>query len=451
MVYIKSNYKLAAILLAAIIVLGLTLLVFALTSYNETDRIYTHIHIHGVAVGGMNQEEAVAALMERFQPGLEERRITYTVNGETTAEYTFADFGARFDFSALVESALVYSHLGNFTRRVARVFGRPHEITEPPAFAFSIQRMESILADLSKSLDEEPRNATFVEEGGYLIVKEERAGRELDKEAAATATQAALTSLSGGTVELNVEAIQPRFTVTDFDFTKSVLGYFETGYLGGDEPRSRNVRRAATRIHNQVVYPGEVFSAGAIIAAHLPDSGYEVSIVLVRGEPVEDVGGGVCQVVTTLYNAILRAELEIVQRHNHSARVSYAEMGFDATVAGDYFDLKFKNTTPHPLLIASHTRNGVLHISIYGYETRDSGRSLRFVARQVEVIQPEPYREVVDPTIPRGETYVTLEAQMGYRIELFKYVYMNGIKVEEVKINTSTYKPLQGVIAIGAG
>jgi len=433
-------------------VTGLLILAFIIRPSAEEDRIYTHIYIHEVSVGGMSRTEAEAALMERFQPGLEARKISYAVNGEVKAEFTFADFGAAFDFGELVDSALEYSHLRNLPRRIARLLGRPHEITDSPHLIFNPERMEDVMAKLSKALDKTPRNAAFAEENGYLVVKEEQSGHGVDIEAAAIATQEILSTLQDGLIELTIKTVQPRYTTSDFEFTKSVLGYYETPYLHGEEDsRTRNVRRASQRIHNQVLYPGETFSAGATIAANDPASGYETAIVLVRGEPVEDVGGGVCQVVTTLYNAVLRAELEVVQRHNHSARVSYVDLGFDATVAGDYFDLKFKNNTPHPLLIVSRTKNGILHVGIYGYEARNPGRSLRFAARQVELIPPGPYREVVDPSVPLGEKFVTLESQMGYRIELYKYVYMHGRRVEEVKINTSVYKPLQGVIAIGAG
>ena len=438
--------------MAALPILVVLAIWFAAASPADANRIYTHIYIHGVPVGGMNKDEAVAALMARFQQGLESKKVRYAINGQPAIEFTFADFGARFDFGGLVDSALEYSNLRSLPIRAARLLGRMHEITSPPEFSFNPERMEDIMAKLSAGLDSPPVNAAFIEEGGQLIVKGEINGHGVDIESAARATQAILRSLESGTVELQIITVEPLYTKEDFDFPKTVLGYFETESIDRDDsPRIRNIRIAAGRIHNQMLYPGEVFSAGAAIAAHLPDSGYEVSIVLVNGEPIEDVGGGVCQVVTTLYNAVLRAELEVLQRHNHSARVSYVGLGFDATVAGDYFDLKFKNNTPRPILITSHLRDSRLYVGIYGYETRKAGRSLRFEARQVELIQPEPYRQVVDSTIPRGEQFVTLESQMGYRIELFKLVYIDDTLVEEVKINTSVYKPLQGVIAIGAG
>jgi uncharacterized protein YabE (DUF348 family) len=102
------------------------------------------------------------------------------------------------------------------------------------------------------------------------------------------------------------------------------------------------------------------------------------------------------------------------------------------------------------LLITSYVQNGHLYVKIHGNETRDANRIFIFEAIQ-QLIPPEPYREVVDPNIPRGERVVTLESQPGYRVELYKYVYINGTVVEQIKINTSVYKPMQGVIAIGAG
>jgi vancomycin resistance protein YoaR len=114
-------------------------------------------------------------------------------------------------------------------------------------------------------------------------------------------------------------------------------------------------------------------------------------------------------------------------------------------------DLKFKNNTPRPILITSRIENEKLYVEIHGLETRESGRQLRFEVRQVEIIPPEPYREVVDPSVPFGQRQITLESQMGYHVELYKLVLINGVEISQEKINSSVYKPLQGVIAIGAG
>lgn len=446
----RKNKKLIIVVILSVCI-SLPVLVFSGSS-QEADKIYTHIYIHGIPVGGLTAIEAEAALMERFQPGLERRTLEYSINGELVATFTFADFGTRFDFSELIQEAVDYSMLGSLPSRIGRMFGRAYKINAPAGLIIVPERMESIVTGLSRKMNTATQNASFALENGNIEITPERAGRAIDIQAAALATYRVLNSLTDGVVELTLQAVQPTYTTTDFKFDVSNLGSFQTTYTGTDaDPRIYNVRLAANKINNQVLHSGEIFSTGTHIGAHKPNSGFKSAIVLVRGEPVEDIGGGVCQVVSTLYNAVLAAELPVVQRHNHSVPVSYVESGFDATVAGDYYDLKFKNNTPHPILISSQMSTGNLRISIHGYESRPDNRSIRFSAKRVEVIEPEPYREVVDPTIPRDQKHITLESQPGYHIELHKHVYIDGKEVEVIKINTSIYKPLQGVVAIGAG
>jgi vancomycin resistance protein YoaR len=156
-------------------------------------------------------------------------------------------------------------------------------------------------------------------------------------------------------------------------------------------------------------------------------------------------------VATTLYNALLRAELTVVQRHNHSARVGYVDPGFDATLAGTWYDLKFKNSTNQPLLLTAEIRSGRLHINLHGFETRPTGRTIRFTGERTQLTDPAPCKEIIDTTLARGERVQVLEAVQGYTYEVYKHVYTNGIATDRVRVNTSTYKPLQGVVHVGAG
>ena len=415
------------------------------------NKIFANTYIHGVPVGGLLPIEAEATLMEHFQQAFENQRIQYKLDGEVVAEFSFASFGASLEFGRLVQEAGHSSRLRNVSRRVSGLFGQSHNIDTMPNFVIVPERVQSVFSTLSRDVNIEPKNAGLKLEDGKIVVIAEKYGHSLDIEAVALSTQQILATLEGGAVEIATREISPEHKTSEFEFVVSVLGAFRTRYSGYDGcPRLHNVRLAAERINNHTIFPGEVFSAGEHIAANLPNSGYKPAVVLVRGEPVEDVGGGVCQVVSTLYNAVLAAELTIVQRHNHSAPVSYVEKGFDATVAGDYFDLKFENNTEHPILVVSQMKNGELYITIHGFESRPPERSIRFSAYRTEIMQPAAYREIVDATVPRGQRQVILESQMGYSVELRKHIYIDGQEVEVVKINTSVYKPLQGVIAIGA-
>jgi len=434
------------ILFAGLIIFAVVL-IFVLNR-KPSDKIHANTYIHGVAVGGLTAPEANAVLMEFWQPNLAIQTVAYTINGEIVAEFTFADFGLQYDFSGLIQKAMDDNLRGVFERMI----GQKRLILDEIGFTVIHEQAMSVFSALSRQVDVMPTNASFAMIDGQIIVSAETKGHGLDVQAAAVATENVLRSRGCGTVELMLHTIEPKHTAADFDFTVSVLGSFRTKYTGDEtDPRIYNIRLASDRINNQVLFPGDVFSAGALIAAHKPNSGYKPAIVLVSGEPKEDIGGGVCQVVTTLYNAVLVAELPITQRHNHSAPVSYVDSGFDATVAGDYYDLKFKNNTEHPILIVSQLKNEELVISVHGLESRPQERSVRFSARKVKTLSPDPCREVVDAAVPKGKRHVVLEPQEGFHIELLKHVYMNGKEVETVKINTSIYKPLRGVVAIGAG
>jgi len=433
-----------------IIFFAILFFIFTILFYRSLPRekISSNVYIHDVAVGGMTKDEAIAALSARFQPELEKKIVRYKNNNDVVAEFSFAHFETRFDFSALVDEAIAFSRAKKF--RVARIFGREYKISAPPTILYSAEKMEDKMNELSKKIDIAATNASFSEQNGKIIVAKEKSGRAANIEDAAAQTREIFGKMHGD-VDLKISEIKPLYTEKNFSFDVKILGAYETSCNVNNAPRRRNISRASQKINNSVVYPGEIFSAGTKIAANLPESGYETATVLVRGKPVEDVGGGVCQVVTTLYNAVLRAELEIIQRHNHSARVAYVGAGFDATVAGDYFDLKFKNSSARPILITSFFDDGKLSVKIHGIETRKNNRVLKFEAEQIETILPEPHREIIDPKIPRGEKIVSLEPQAGYRFELYKYIFVDGKETEKIKINTSVYKPLQGIITIGAG
>jgi len=423
--------------------------VWAIVPPRDAEQIYINMVIHGVQVGGMTSDEAEAALTARFAPELSALTIAFTLAEENIATHSYDDFGAWFDFTEVVEAARVYSNTRNLRRRIARLFGRPQEINDNPIFRFDPARIDEVVREIAAEVRREPVNARFTYQAGGIVVVPGTMGRAIDTAAAVEETTRAVTQLSGGTVALSTQSLRPRYTQSDLGFAVSKLGTYSTPATGNDA-RSRNVARAAGRIHNQFLLPGEVFSAGTIIGAHLPNSGYEAALVLVRGEPVQDVGGGVCQVATTLYNAVLRAELTVLQRHNHSAPVSYADMGFDATLAGTWYDLKFKNSTNQPLLITAQVYGGRLHVTLHGFDARPAGRTIRFTSERTATTQPDPCKEIIDPTLAPGERVRILAAAPGYTYEVFKHVYLNGTAVERVSVNTSTYRPLQGVVNVGA-
>ena len=129
------------------------------------------------------------------------------------------------------------------------------------------------------------------------------------------------------------------------------------------------------------------------------------------------MGGGLCQVASTLYNAVLFSELGVVQRQNHSMSVDYVDLARDAAIAGTWKDLKFKNTTEYPIYIEGMANGGMITFNVYGHETRDVAH------RKVELAS------------------VVLSRENGSRAQLYKYIYKDGVLVDKVLVNTSSYRP----------
>ena len=446
---IKISNRLILILTVITTALLLLAITVALNPLPDGDKFYTHIYIHGIPVGGLTYDEAEAALMQRYQPKLDELVISFTHDGSIISSRTYKSLAVRLNFTPSIHAAMEYTNRRSLPARISGLFGRPHVVDTPPEVILDNTRLEAEIRAAADKIQIPPSNARFTYNDNQISIIPEKPGILIDVHSAYDKLKHLLLSSSEGTVELQSITLPPRFSKSDLDFTVSVLGSFSTPISSEENPRVRNIQRASNRIHNYMLYPGDIFSASNLIGSHLPGNNYEAAIVLVRGEPVEDIGGGICQVVTTLYKAVLLAELAVLQRHNHSAKVSYADYGFDATIAGDYYDFKFKNNTSHPILITSQLQSSALYVAIHGNDLRPANRSLQFSSQRVDITSPAPYKEVLDENLTPGTRIVILESQLGYTYEVYKHIIVDGREIDVIKINTSNYRPLQGVINVG--
>lgn len=160
------------------------------------------------------------------------------------------------------------------------------------------------------------------------------------------------------------------------------------------------------------------------------------------------MGGGICQVSTTLYNAVLRAELEVTERSPHSMTVHYVELSEDAAIAGTYKDFKFVNSSSYPVYIEGYTTaDKKITFNIYGKETRDSNRTISFESVKVSNVGGGTVL-TENGGLPLGYKSAS-KGMQGYVAELYKVVKVNGVETERIKINKSTYKGSNRVVTYG--
>ena len=251
------------------------------------------------------------------------------------------------------------------------------------------------------------------------------------------------------TINLPVVATEPDTSVEDLAKVHDLLGSFTTSYSSSGSNRSGNVANGCRLINGTVLYPGEEFSAYDTIKPFTEENGYFLAGSYLNGQVVESLGGGICQVSSTLYNAVLRAELQVVERNSHSMVVNYVDKSADAAIAeSSGKDFRFVNNTDYPIYIEGYTENKKITFNIYGVETRDPGRKVEFESEIITETVPDHEDIVADASQPIGYVSAT-SAHIGYTAKLWKIVYENGVEVSREVVNNSTYKATPRTAVVG--
>ncbi len=193
-----------------------------------------------------------------------------------------------------------------------------------------------------------------------------------------------------------------------------LISEFSTKYSQSQKDRTTNLKLAAEKINGTVLMPGEVFSYNTVVGKRTIDAGYKEAKIYVNGEVVDGLGGGICQVSSTLYNAVLYANLEIVERRNHQFVPSYAGAGLDATVVYGSIDFQFKNTRNYPIKIQCSVDRGICNFQIYGLKEKTEYEVnvwANVISRSKTAIKSKAYRqlklngEVVSTQLLSSDTY----------------------------------------------
>lgn len=225
------------------------------------------------------------------------------------------------------------------------------------------------------------------------------------------------------------------------------LGTYTTRYDPSNKNRSNNIAISAEKIDGTIVLPGETFSYNQVVGERTIAAGYKEAGAYAGGKVVQDVGGGICQTSSTLYNAVLYANLEIVDRSNHQFLTSYVSAGRDATVAWGSIDFQFKNNRSYPIKIEATAKNGVCTMSIYGIKEETEYE----VVIQSVVLSYIPYTTKYenDSSLAEGEEVVEQSGYTGCTSEAYKILKLNGEVVSKTLLSKDTYDPMTRIIRRG--
>lgn len=417
------------------------------------DTINRGIFIGDVDVSGLTAQEA-RTQVNHYLDNIRNMPIILHVAGGNTVNVTAGELGLTWDNPEAVEAALNMGKQGNVLRRYREASGlqssgRGHDIH----LSFDDKAINKVFDEKCVIYDKPSSNATLKRENGQFIIEGGEPGETLDREASIRTLKALLKNGWTDTkvdVELVVKKDQPKGSREDFEKMKDVLGTFTTKYTSSGASRVANVTTGCKHIDGTILYPGEEFSAYKTVMPFTEENGYKMAGSYLNGQVVESLGGGICQVSTTLYNAVLLAELEVLERHNHSMEVNYVDPSADAAIAESAGkDFRFRNNTDGPIYIEGKTTGDkTITFTIYGKETRDPGRKVSYESEVISEIVPEGDKLIADGGQGIGY-FKTQSVHIGKTAKLWKIVTQNGKEVSRTQVNSSTYKAVPRTVVVG--
>lgn len=419
----------------------------------EADTIKNGVYAGDISLAGMTAEEANAAI-EDYVDSLKDALVTLEGFENQAVTVTAEELGLYWSNPELVSEALTLGTKGNIIQRYKALKDLEYENkVYEIAIDFSMDDINTVLVEKCTVYDRKAVDYQMKHEDGQFIITPGETGYFLDVEMSIDTVYEYLTGEWGKgncSIALNVEVSEPRGSTETLTKVGDVLGTFTTSYSTSNSSRSANVANGSRLINGTLLYPGDEFSMMDVVSPFTTANGYYLAGSYLNGKVVDSVGGGICQVSTTLYNAVLLAELEVTERYNHSMIVHYVEPSADAAIAESAGkDFRFVNTTEYPIYIeGSTTPEKDINFTIYGVETRPANRTVRYESKILSTTAPGPEVIVADAGQPVGVVSVQ-SAYTGYKAELWKIVTVDGVETERTQINSSSYKMVPRTATVG--
>ena len=441
---IKMNKKVKGVLtiLGCVACLTMGSSMHAIAADEKTEKIDDGIYIGSLNMSGMTEEKATKKLSE-YVKNARSQEVTLVI-GEKKEKITLGDLGYSCDVDKFVGQAVHYGKKGDI---IARFKQQKKLEKDNVKFELSFDLDKDLVRDFVKqqcdAYDVIAKNASYVRKNGKFRIKEQTDGSVIVADETVEKIIRAIANqwIEGGIeIDAIVNASTPQYKTTDLEESPSLLGAFSTSFASSDAARSQNLVNAARLLNGYTIYPGEQFSVAEHLVPFTEENGYKVSKAYLNGQVVDSVGGGVCQAATTLYNALLKAELQVDERYNHSMIVGYVKASMDAAISEGNKDLIFTNSLDKPIYLETYTANRCIYFNIYGLETRDlEHRTVEYESEIIETMEPGEDKVTVDPNLPEGYFRVTQSAHTGYVAKLWKIVKEDGKVVSKEEVNNSYY------------
>ena len=435
--------------LSLVLILSFTLasLAVAGTAVYFRDGISHGVKLGSLDLGGLTEAAAVAAIEEDARRRLAHQTIRF-VYGDQQWESTTDELSIHADAAALAHEAYMIGRTGPIWLQLQEWYMATQKGRQLAYhLAYEPIKAKELLDRIVRDVERPSRKAHINYQQGQVQIVPEIIGQHLERAELETTWQAAMADFQSLQISLPVKEDVPEIRAEDLKGIDRLLGSYSSYFNAYDSNRSKNVYLASRSIDDTLVRAGSVFSFNSQVGKRTQENGYKEAPVFINGKLVPDWGGGVCQVSSTLYNAVLLADLEIVERTSHYSPPGYVPLGQDATVADDQLDFQFTNTSQHNLYISSTIEGNRLTVQVFG--SADDPVEVRIVPLDKQVI-PAPVVVKPDASLEAGRQIVEERGESGYRIKIEKIRLRQGVEISREIISSDDFPPSERIIRVGA-
>ncbi len=400
---------------------------------------YNNVTIGGINVGNLSLDEAYNLVLQDYINPILESELSLVLK-DSSSKYPLKNFIATSNLDEVLKVAYEYPNTLNLQRKLKLLQGK-----SPASFEVNFTYNEQAVWDLVNSLAKEKntlsQNATIsIDSHGNKHITPHQNAYTLDKTTLAHGILNLVHKHTAATLNLEDYFLEtpPSTTLDYLEAIDTLVASYSTKFNTGTG-NATNITLASQSINGILLEPGDIFSFNTIVGDTTLDKGYTYAPVIANSKVIQGVGGGVCQVSSTLYNAILMLGLSPLERRPHSMPSSYVPLGQDATIDWGTIDFKFENTLAYPIYIVSYTENGTLYVDLYSHH---SAKNITYkLISIIDQTLAAPTKYIGDASLPKGTTKLISSGSTGYKVTVKREGYHHTKLISSEIISHDIYAP----------
>lgn len=440
---------------AAALIFGMDVLNLGTSADLASDKFYEGVYVDDIPLGGLTMAEARQQVEAKQKTFVDSRAVT-VVNGQQSRQFKISDASYTYDTDAVLGEAWKQGREGTDRERRAFIKKLPaNPVKLKTAITIDPSQLEQKVRELAAPFAVAPVDASFagydiaLPEGRRLTFTPDIPGSRIDDDKLWNDVKMEFVNRTFGTVQMQAEPVEANLKLADLQANMRLIVRFKSTMRDHSTPRYTNIKLASAAVSGRFLLPGETFSFNDATGQRTAAKGYQVAHIINGGVTDNGLGGGICQVSGTLWNAAARADLKIVERYAHTLKSAYLPMGQDATVDYGHYDLKFMNDKDAPVLLIMYIGTGEdkynLFAEVYGKPLPD-GQTIKLLTEKTGTVSaPDTVSYAPSDAVKPGTTE-TVKPHDGVKATTYKLYMKAGKEVNRVVLHNDYYKEAGTII-----